>query len=120
MPTTLRNTDILFNDGTTQSSALNTTSVLNATAGASVGAVGSYAFLSLTQFSGSTVNPGSTVSGSSLRYAGGVSAGQGGLAFNLISGTAPSGTWRCMGFIILASGGPYDFRQAGTVFLRIS
>jgi hypothetical protein len=91
MPTTLRNTDILFNDSTTQSTAavVNTTTVLNATAGASVGSVGTYAFLYDQNLgAGSNRNAGSTVAGSALRYTN---------AEGTTSGT-PSGTWRLMGF----------------------
>ncbi len=52
-----------------------------------VGALGTYAFLF--NAAGTTLNPGDTQGGANLRYA---SAG------GLISGVAPSGTWRCMGY----------------------
>jgi hypothetical protein len=64
--------------------------VLARNALASVGAIGTYAFLQ--QLSGASVSPGGTLAGSSLRYANvfGDSSS---------SGTPiPSGTWRCMGF----------------------
>jgi hypothetical protein len=76
-----------------------TTQVLNATAGASVGAVGTYGFMR--NESGSNVGVGGTVAGSSIQYS---DTGRN------LAGTA-TGTWRCMGFC-----------QAGNVslFLRIS
>lgn len=97
MPVTLRNTDILFNDGTTQTTAaygVTTYSVLNATAGASAGDVGTYAVRRSATSSG--WSSGSTVSGSTV----------GGL----------SGTWRAMG-----PSRPNEFNkdQIG-VYLRIS
>ena len=109
MPTTLRNTDILFNDGTTQGTAatagslVTTANVLSATAGASVGAVGTYAALEFA--TSSTIAAGSTTAGSGLLFARFDAGGS--------SGT-PSGTWRAMG-VTNAS-----FGSAGTVFLRIS
>lgn len=57
MPTTLRNTDILFNDGTTQSTALST----------AFGAVGTYAVL-MNAVNTNNVNADVTVAGSTLRY----------------------------------------------------
>lgn len=83
---------------------LNTTQTLAATAGAAVGAVGTYA---LCQWFSSQLNPGDTVPGGALNY---VNAGSGGGV------NVGSGTWRCMGFIpTLASGS-----QNITLFLRIS
>jgi len=67
--------------------APSTAEVLGATAGASVGAVGSYAFLVHT--SGGPYDPGATKAGSSLDYAGAVGS---------YSGPSPSGSWRCMGY----------------------
>ena len=71
MPTTLRNGDILFNDGSTQSTAatagslVTTANVLNATAGATFNAVGTYVWAatfastgSVTLTSGATYTPG--------------------------------------------------------------
>jgi hypothetical protein len=103
MPITVGGTQITFNDATTQSTAaiINTTNVLNATAGAGVGAVGTYAGMS--QSAGGTVGPGATLAGSSLRYSGVsyIVETPGGYPVNSVSieqnGTVPSGTWRCMG-----------------------
>jgi hypothetical protein len=76
--------------------------VLNATAGASVGDVGTYA--ALESPTAVAYTQGATAAGSSLRYA----------RFAAGSGTtAPPGTWRAMG-ITTSSG------TAGTVWLRIS
>lgn len=109
MPVTVRGGDILFNDGTTQSTAsnlpANTTNVLNATAGASVGAVGTYALLFCA--TGGVVNPGTTQAASNLYFA----HANGGYA-----ATRPSGTWRCMGYV--SASDPSIFGT--TVFLRIS
>jgi hypothetical protein len=103
MPVTVRGGDILFNDGTTQSTAggaVNTTAVLNATAGGSVGGVGTYSFC---RGSSGGYNPGDTVAGSALFYADSESA---------IGSGSPPGTWRCMARLGRAF--------ASTLFLRIS
>ena len=73
-------------------SAINTaTIVLDATvnANASVGDVGTYAFLQQSGAENSATNPGSTLAGSSLRYSD---------ATGRPSNTSPSGNWRCMGY----------------------
>ena len=86
--------------------APSTADVLDATAGASVGAVGTYAFLEQTG-SGDESNPGDTKAGSVLVYsnAGGEVEG----------GTSPAGTWRCMGRQTNTEGG-----RSTTLWLRIS
>ena len=83
-----------------------TTQVLNATAAASVDAVGSYAYL-YAVFGSGTKTPGTTVAASSLRYSN--AAGQGSVT--------PSGTWRCMGY---SSGDNYSSQANATLWLRIS
>ena len=104
MPVTVRNTDILFNDGTTQSTAagaLTTTAVLNATAGASVGAVGTYALVAV--FSLGSFSTGATFSGSNMRMVSGHMGIQNFSNNELLilnvahDGTALSGTWRIIG-----------------------
>ena len=67
------------------------TIVLDATvnANASVGDVGTYAFLQQSGAENSATNPGSTLAGSSLRYSD---------ATGRKSNTSPSGNWRCMGY----------------------
>ncbi|WP_251978566.1 phage tail protein [Salinicola avicenniae] len=75
-----------------------TSSVLNATKGASVGAVGTYAFL----HSSRDLSVGATTAASNLEYAD-ASGGE---------GNRPSGTWRAMGQ-------PYG-SSPNTLFLRIS
>lgn len=113
MPTTLRNTDILFNDATTQSTANNlpatTTNVLNATAGASFNAVGSYALASNFVVLTLTLNSGDTTAGSN--FAGSFQTSNS----NNSGGTALVGTWRCMGYFV-ASGQSNRM----TLFLRIA
>lgn len=115
---TADSTTFLRGDGTwaTAGGAPTTAQVLSATAGASVGAVGTYAFLS-PPTTGSNTSFGNTLAGSSLRYAGGASYVPG-AAVNFISGSAPSGTWRAMGNTT-ANSGCVPF-AAGTVWLRIS
>ena len=97
-------------------SPVTTTSVLNATAGASVGAVGTYAFLA--SANPTTVNAGGTKAGSNLRYAGLRTEAPSfqGTATAVISDT-PAGTWRCMGFDFSTNDLP---RRGGTLWLRIS
>tara|TARA_B100001989_G_scaffold128618_1_gene90938 strand:+ start:16 stop:759 length:744 start_codon:yes stop_codon:yes gene_type:complete len=70
--------------------AINTASVTYSTlnAGATVGSVGSYAFMQ--QASGNTqYAPGDTLAGSSLRYSD---------ATGRVHNDTPSGNWRCMGY----------------------
>jgi hypothetical protein len=131
MATTLTSTGITFPDATTQTTAAGaptTTQVLNATAGASVGAVGTYAFLGTSY--AFTYAQGATVAGSNLRYSsvagrdnwtgfvqttsvcGSMYMGQG-------SSVAPSGTWRAMGKLTTNSVGGNNSIGA-TLWLRIS
>jgi hypothetical protein len=92
---------------------MNTTNVLGSTAGASVGAVGTYAYCA--KVTSGSVSAGSTISGSSLRYGGlGRDANEGAFE-NQYSGT-PAGTWRAMGYAISTNFSTYS----GTVWLRIS
>lgn len=103
-------------------SAPTTQQVLDATAGASVGAVGTYAWLG----DASTVQtvPGGTRAGSNLWYAG-LSADSswsnqlpGGLTAQGGSfGGQPSGTWRAMG---LSQPRDNNTRWPTTIWLRIS
>lgn len=83
---------------------ITTARVLAATAGATVGSVGTYGLFTCS--AGGTVSAGSTVAGSSLEYA---SVSSGGV---VKSGT-PSGTWRCMGHRGTST-------TVTTVYLRIS
>lgn len=109
-----------------------TATVLSATAGASAGAVGTYAFLGFA--SQPTLATGTTYAGSGLRYAG-VSINSSGSSTNWASGSvhylavlnpngaaAPSGTWRAMGY---ATGGEFSscppmYFAPASLFLRIS
>ena len=116
MPVTVRGGDILFNDGTTQSTAagaVNTTTVLNATAGASVGGVGTYGLF--LQNAGSTMSTiGGTVAGSNLVYCAGPNNNYDGAG----TSTRPSGTWRMMGMNFYSVS--YTTRVGACVYLRIS
>jgi hypothetical protein len=104
-------TTFLRGDGSWQTAgaAPTTAQVLSATAGASVGAVGTYAFLGLPDNSTLYVE-GATAAGSSLVYSSAYPASG-------FQGGNPAGTWRCMGYI------PTGTNQVGarvTVWLRIS
>ena len=85
--------------------------VLSVTAGASVGAVGTYAFLRYVVPISTTVNPGDTIAGSSLNYTS---------DFGVVSsvGGAASGTWRLMGYMQNTSTDSTTPRSS--VWLRIS
>jgi hypothetical protein len=118
MPVTINGTGgVTFNDSTTQSTAAvapTTAQVLNATSGASVGAVGTYAFLRYIVPISTTVNPGDTLAGSSLNYA---SMATTSIGFPSV-GSAASGTWRLMGYMNNSSVDSTSARIS--VFLRIS
>jgi hypothetical protein len=96
--------NFLRGDGSWQTvpaSAPSTTDVLNATAGASVGVVGTYAWL-IEQTSNSTSYAnGATLAGSNLRFQGfGTgSPNTGSTLTTLLANTAPAGTWRLFGRI---------------------
>ncbi len=134
---TLTTAGITFGDATNQTTAataaalVTTTNVLNATAGASTGAVGTYAFLG--NNSNASVSAGSTYAGSGLRYAalqrssgcagrsiwsytGGVSVG----SVQPSVPAAPAGTWRAMGYGGGGSLGCCQNYAPATLFLRIS
>lgn len=96
----------------TVSTTPTTSQVLNATAGAAAGDVGTYASLSPTANTAYAV--GATAAGSALRFTGPLRST--GTSANL-SSTVPSGTWRCMGFITEASGA---HSSLSAVWLRIS
>lgn len=102
---TANNTTFLRGDNTWQTIAgVDTTSVLNATAGLSLGAVGSYSFL----FGVGNLAPGATVAGSSLFYASAMPS--------LASSPRPPGTWRTLG----KTGGAEAPSDSTTLFVRIS
>lgn len=105
-------------------SAPTTAQVLTATAGASAGAVGTYAFLGETSLTNTAV--GGTRAGSALRYVAvqgnpypWQSAGASGLARYTAFGSAPAGTWRCMGQSTSSTAGCTEHYPA-TLWLRIS
>lgn len=114
--------NVLTSNGSTWTSAAapapSTANVLNATASASLGAVGTYAFLASPTNTNLVMNPGTTVAGSSVRYAGGLSFG-GGLVTSQVSATAPAGTWRAMGYARAVFACCSNFTY-GSLFLRIS
>jgi hypothetical protein len=97
---------------------MNTANVLNATAGAAAGAVGTYAMAT----GGGTSAFGDTVAGSGLTNSGALRGWGGpGSAYQFAqanTGSALSGTWRCMG----RAGGTVNAIEATftTLWLRIS
>lgn len=125
---TLTTAGITFGDATSQTTAataaalVTTTNVLNATAGASVGAVGTYAILMTVAINPAGLSAGSTIAGSSLRYTYTTNWQDscGSWSFRSLnsappySGT-PSGTWRHMGFWPANT-----IAQPASLFLRIS
>jgi len=120
---TANNTTFLRGDQTWQtiSTTPTTQQVLDATAGASVGAVGTYAFLGVT--TSGTFSAGATLAGSSLRYSG-IAQEQQQVGWDstgpfeirgIGNGGTPAGTWRAMG----RAGENVNNRPA-TIWLRIS
>jgi hypothetical protein len=103
--------NVLTSNGTTWTSAApaapTTNQVLTATAGASVDAVGTYAYLRHTTGT-ATLNPGDTAAGSEFVFASGA-AGSG--------TTVATGTWRIMGQLTSIS---VASSNALTLCLRIS
>lgn len=101
---TADNTTFLRGDNTWQaiSTTPTTAQVLTATAGASLAAVGTYAFLGNTN--SATLTPGGTAAGSTLIYSNGPGSN---------GGTVGVGTW-------LRMGGGGAASTAPTVYLRIS
>ncbi|MBA7932981.1 hypothetical protein HV127_17315 [Klebsiella sp. RHBSTW-00215] len=81
-----------------------------------VGAVGSYAILR-NMVLNSTINPGDVVNGSQLIYSGVTAYGgeSGGDWARITEGTAVSGSWRCMGFVVNT-----DRHYGVSLFLRIA
>jgi hypothetical protein len=107
------------------SSAPSTSQVLRATASASVGGVGTYAFL-MTYNKNINYNQGTIMAGSSLKYAGVAESANNTNSQNKIAvsnTTSPAGTWRAMGYI--PQGGYYynerNYNTDGaSLWLRIS
>jgi hypothetical protein len=92
-----------------------TAQVLDATAGATAGAVGTYAMLGVVS-GDDPFEEGTTKAGSELRF-GNTSAG----ISRPISDREPSGTWQLMGTIGYTNGSPSTGIAArGSVWLRIS
>jgi hypothetical protein len=95
--------------------SVTTANVLSATAGATAGVVGSYAFL--VPSPATARSPDATLAGSSLRYANGQSYYSGTQLF-VHSGGTPGGTWRCMGFAGTIDADPTYVTS--TLWLRIT
>jgi hypothetical protein len=118
----LTSTGITFSDSTSQSTAataaalVTTANVLSATAGASLGAVGTYGFFLDLVNSNTSLAPGATIAGSSLGYGCIAAEADGNKMFS--STGNPSGTWRLMGQGLRPTGS-YTGKYL-TVCLRIS
>lgn len=117
--------NVLTSNGSTWTSAAppavapTTAQVLSATAGASVGAVGTYAYMyDSTLGQNQTRTPGATAAGSSLWYAGSMYFA----GFSAIATTTPaaSGTWRLMGYSSGVVTGCTYFDGRVSLWLRIS
>ena len=89
--------------------------VLNRTAVAIAGAVGTYAFMERAG-NNAGIDIGETISGSSIRYAGVDKTSSQPMDISS-SSTVPSGTWRCMGYIANLSD---TSSERATIFLRIA
>jgi hypothetical protein len=79
-------------DGNQRISAISNTSITldaSVNANASVGDVGTYAFLQQSSANAGAVNPGATAAGSTLRYSD---------ATGRFGNSGPNGSWRCMGY----------------------
>jgi hypothetical protein len=97
--------------------SLETSEVLTATAAASVGAVGTYAFL-VRNSNDAALAPGSTAAGSGLRYSS-IIAENSYIYNTAVDGTsteAPDGTWRLMGAYTTVGTNP----TKASLWLRIS
>jgi hypothetical protein len=117
---TANNTTFLRGDQTWQTISVtpSTTDVLNATAGASSGAVGTYAFASQSALGFTSIIAGSTYAGSGLRfggYRGGNIDDQGSVNTGGTNASL-SGTWRAMGTVTNTA----NNAARATMFLRIS
>ena len=111
--------NVLTSNGSTWTSAAapapTTANVLAATAGASVGAVGTYAFMyDFNISSGASRAPGTTLAGTNLRYAGAPLLE--GYTGDATTTPAVAGTWRLMGFSI----GPYSLFCGTLIEARLS
>ena len=117
---TADSTTFLRGDGSWQtiSTTPTTDQVLTATAGASVGAVGTYAFLHINT-NNTTIASGATRAGSGLVYASIFPwvGGNTSTALGQAGSGVPSGTWRCMGQITAYDNNNY---RGATLWLRIS
>jgi len=102
--------------------SVNTASVLSATAGASWGAVGTYAFvrtLNTVATSTTFADPGDNVAGSSLVAAGVYQIGSGDTFKSNTDGVALSGTWKIMGYM-RNSESFFNTTNPNTLAIRIS
>lgn len=95
-----------------------TTEVLDATAGATAGGVGTYVFA---RNSGTvTVAFGGTVAGSALTPVNIGVSGTSSTSIVISTTTAQTGTWRCMGYSLYANNGADPDSFGVTLWLRIS
>jgi hypothetical protein len=109
MPVTVRSGDILFNNGTTQSTAATASSF-------TAGDVGTYALARNT--SSSAISFGGTIGGGSLSPAGLRSIASN-VNVRVFQSGSLSGTWRCMGFSSYFNS-CCGQEQSVTLWLRIS
>lgn len=113
---TASSSTFLRGDGAWSSATPSTTDVLTATAGASVGDVGTYAFLYISA-SNTGAAAGSTRAGSGLVYTFVLVSTSSGSAWSTGGSGSPAGTWRCMGY---AAAYANSNMRGATLWLRIS
>ena len=101
------------------SSTPTTAQVLSAMAGASLGAVGTHAFLCQTSLNTTAISAGGTYAGSVLRYSGFFGSAMttaSTIAGDLSAGSSPAGTWMALGSATYTSAN----ESRATLFLRIA
>lgn len=101
----------------TPSSVPTTAQVATATAGIAAGAVGSYIWGRRTVSTSATIDFGGTIAGSEFRPAG---FAVGNTISGNFSGSVPSGTWRCMGYMRGDASDSGNLKYGTTLLLRIS
>jgi len=114
--TALRDNPVAIAEGAAGAPRVAFAAIVDAMAGVTVGGIGTYGF-----FRSPDIATGATIAGSSLVYAGAITsiniAGNG----NMSAGAsgAPSGTWRCMGYVSKAESTDVTGTVA-SLFLRIA
>lgn len=115
--TALRDNPVAIAEGASGAPRIAFAAIVDAMAGVSVGAIGTYGFFRTND----DLATGATVAGSTLAYGGAINSIAISASGNLACGAfgSPSGTWRCMGFLQIANS--TDVTGTGaSLFLRIA